>query len=162
MCFPYGILNYLNNPLLIQRLSFRRRAGHQLELLLLFRIRTVLGQLLEHVRPGVHRYVQIVGEGGAVGTGTGERVLLAGLLVGVDQREYGVQVGAGVLAQLLHQLGVVDGIDGHVVAGLVAHLGALDVELDVHAGPASAPVKLAVHRHLGQERVLCIERTENN
>lgn len=147
--------------MLIQRLSFRRRAGHQLQLLLLGRIRTVLGQLLQHVRPGVHRYVQVVGEGGAVRAGTGERVLLAGLLVGVDQGEYGVQVGAGVLAQLLHQLGVVDGVDGHVVAGLVAHLRALDVELDVHAGAAAALVQLAVHRHLGQEGVLGVERTEN-
>lgn len=88
-------------------------------------------------------------------------MLLAGLLVCVDQSEYGVQVGVSVLAQLLHKFGVVDGVDGHVVAGLVAHLGALDVKLDVHAGASAALVKLAVHRDLGQEGVLCIERTEN-
>lgn len=144
----------LDDPFLIQHLPFRLRAGHQLELHLLRRIRTILRQFLEDVRPRVHRDVEVVGERGSVAARARERMLLARLLVRVDQGEDGVQVGVGVLADLLDQLGAVDRVDGEVVSDLVAHLGALDVELDVHAGTVPALVELAVHQDFGQEGVL--------
>lgn len=41
---------------------------------------------------GVARDVQIVGEGRPIAAGARERVLLAGVLIGVDQREDSVQI----------------------------------------------------------------------
>ena len=61
-------------------LSFRCGRTHEQELLLVGRVRGILGQLLEDIGAGAGGDVQVVGEGGAVGGGARERVLLARIL----------------------------------------------------------------------------------
>lgn len=139
--------------------TFRFSAGHQLELLLLGGVAAILGQLLQNVSPGVHGDVQVMRESRAIAAGAREGVLLARLLVGVDEREDGVQVRVGVLADLLDQFRVVDGVDGDVVAGFVAHLGAFDVELYVHARAAAAFVQFAIDEDFRQEGIFGVVRT---
>lgn len=106
---------------------------------------------------GYGRNFQVVGQSGAVRSGAREWVLLAAVRIGVDQREHSIQIGVAQLAELLHQTLVVNREHGHMISGIVAHLGTLDAQLNVHAGAATALVQLAVHLDGGQEWVLGVE-----
>lgn len=45
---------------------------------------------------------------------------------------------------------------------VVSHLGAVDVKLDMQAGPFTSLVKLSIHLDSCQERVFHVKRPENN
>ena len=70
----------------------------------------------------------------------------------VDHGENGVQVQLEELADLLHELRVVLGVDGDVVAGVVADARARDVHLDVHAA-AVRGVRVQVPVNLKLENI---------
>lgn len=65
---------------------------------------------------GQRRDFDVVSECGAVRSGAWEGVLLCALLVGVDEGEDLVEVGARQLADALHEVHVVDRVHGYVVA----------------------------------------------
>lgn len=138
--------------------TFWTNGSHAAQQFLLLLVRAVLRQLLENVSARNGGNFQVVGQSGTVSGWAGEWMLLAAVRVRIDQGENSVQISIAQLAKLLNQTLVVDGIHCHVVASVVAHLGAFDAQLDVHARAATSLVQLAVDLDGRQEGVLGIER----
>lgn len=107
--------------------------------------------------PRIGSYIQIMQQGGPVGTRARERMLLAGFFVCIDQSKDRIEILATIFSDFLNQFDIVDWIDGKMVAGIVTHFRSFDIEFDVHAGSVAALVQLPVDFDLRQEGVFGIK-----
>lgn len=142
---------------LIFRFTLGRRRRHQFQLLLVLLVTAVLGQFFDNVRTRQRCYLDIMRKRDTICRRTWERMFLAAIGIGVDERENRIKISFTSLAKSIDKICIVHWKYGQMIAGFVAHLRSLQVKLDVHARPIARLVQLTIDNDWREIWILCIK-----